>query len=495
VGAPSRSLHRLRMPTPSPRSANPWFLPVAAFAGGWALMMLEILGGRLMAPHYGYSVYQWGAVIGIVMTFMAAGYWKGGQVGDGPNALPALRGALLAGAAWAAATPWLGPGVLTSAANSGPQAGSILGAALLLGVPSFALAMVSPICAGRIAAGGRASAAGRVYAIGTVGSIGGTFFASFVAIPTIGVSAGYAVAAAILAVGCAVVPGGRRMAAGAAVLALGALGAVRGEGRGFALYRETPHNTIWVREDAREVRLHLNLLWATQSRLRKDGGATGLYYDYFAAVPLLAEGRRTLILGLAGGAAATTIQRVWPEADILGVELDPAVVEVARDHFGLRNVRVEVADARRFVETSAGVHDLIIVDLYNGATIPFFTATREFFTAVERRLAPGGAVVMNVAAPNEPTVLLGPLAATAGAAFPSVFVTAAGPGNHFLIATKEERTARDVCVRLEQAPPAARPTALRLAETLTPADRTGHPVLTDDRTDIDLRSLIALYGR
>ncbi|HEY0836089.1 MAG TPA: fused MFS/spermidine synthase, partial [Azospirillum sp.] len=80
---------------PLPRTA-PFLL--ATFAGGWSLMMLEILGGRLMAPHYGYSVYQWGAVIGVVLGFMAAGYWYGGSVGDGPRAVPSLRGALVAGA-------------------------------------------------------------------------------------------------------------------------------------------------------------------------------------------------------------------------------------------------------------------------------------------------------------------------------------------------------------------------------------------------------------
>ncbi|WP_448192106.1 fused MFS/spermidine synthase [Azospirillum sp. sgz301742] len=458
-------------------------------------MMLEILGGRLMAPQYGYSVYQWGAVIGVVLGFMAAGYWKGGQVGDGPDAIPALRGALLAGAAWSAVTPWLGPAALAGVVASGPQMGSLIGAALLLGVPSFALAMVSPICAGTIAAEGRASAAGRVYAIGTLGSIGGTFFAAFFAIPTIGVSAGYAVAAAVLAAACALVPGGRVYAAGAAVLALGALGAIHEEGRGFALYRETPHNTIFVRENDQEIRLHLNLLAATQSRLRKDGSPTGLYYDAFAAAPLLAGGTRTLILGLAGGVGAMNIRRAWPDADILGVELDPAVVEVAHEKFGLTGVRVAVADARRFAETSTEQHDVIIVDLYQGASIPFFTATREFFAALERRLAPGGAVMMNVASPGDRNVLIGPLGATLKAVFPSVFVSSVGSGNYFLIATKSERTLADIRARLDRAPPAAQSAARRIAESLVAADTAGHPVLTDDKTDIDLRSLVALYGR
>lgn len=483
-------------PSPAPRAVPSLVLGAAAFAAGWALMMMEILGGRLMAPHFGYSVYQWGAIIGVVMTFMAAGYWTGGQLGDGPRAVPALRVALLAGTLAALLTPWLGKPILAdAAARLGAAEGSVIGAALILGVPSFALAMVSPICAGLSAWSG-AAAAGRIYAVGTLGSIGGTFFASFYAIPQIGVSAGYALAAVLPAVACALLPGGRRMAAAGALAVPLAAAAGLGEGRDFAVYRETPHNTIMVREDDREIRLHLNVLWATQSRLRKDGGPTGLYYDLFTATPALAGGGRVLVLGLAAGAAAAGILDAWPEAEVLGVELDPAVVEVARTHFALRpEVRVVVDDARRHVETSAERHDLIIVDLYSTAIIPFFTATAEFFAAVERRLAPGGVVVMNVASPLDRDALVGPLAATQGSVFPSVFTADAGSGNHLLIATREARSLEELRGRLEAAPPAAAGAARRILATLAPADGRGQPVLTDDRSDIDLRSLAALYGR
>ena len=483
-------------PAPAPTRARAYVLAAAAFTGGWSLMMMEILGGRLMAPHFGYSVYQWGAVIGVVMGFMAAGYWTGGRVGDGPKAVPALRFALLAGALAAGLTPWLGKPMLADvAARMNPAEGSVVGAALILGVPSFALAMVSPICAGLSSLSG-AAAAGRIYAVGTLGSIGGTFFAAFYAIPDLGVSAGYALAAVLPAVACAAVPGGWRMAAAAALAVPLAWAASIGEGQGFALYRETPHNTIMVREDAREIRLHLNVLWASQSRLRKDGGPTGLYYDLFTAAPALTEGTRVLVLGLAGGAVPREILAAWPGADVLGVELDPAVVEVARERFGLDpRVRVAVEDARRHVETSAEQHDVIVVDLYSTAVIPFFTATREFFAALERRLAPGGVVMMNVASPLDRDALVGPLAATQGAVFPSVYVADAGRGNWLLIATKEKRTLDELRVRLEQVPEAAAYAASHLRGTLAPVGTAGQPVLTDDRSDIDRRSLAALYGR
>mgnify|MGYP001809653983 CR=1 FL=1 len=497
--------------TPSARPVLP--LAAAAFAGGWALMMLEILGGRLMAPQFGYSVYQWGAIIGVVMTFMAAGYWAGGRTGDGPDAPRRLVQALLAGAVWAALCPWIGPPMLAHiAAGSPPDEGAIIAAAALLGVPSFALAMVSPLCAGILNAGqsgGTAASAGRVSAVSTLGSIGGTFFAAFAAIPYMGVSAGYGVVSAVLALGLAVLAGGRLFAGVAALLALAAGPAALKAGEGFALYRESAHNTIYVRDDGVEVRLHLNLLNATQTRIRRDGRPTGLYYDLFPVTPSLAAGiapgaaPRVLILGLAGGAAATGIAARWPGASITGVELDPAVAEVAYSHFGLgqaAGVRAVVADARGFVTRDENHYDLVIIDLYSGASIPFYTATREFFTAVLRRLAPGGAVVMNIAAPADRDALAGPLAATLAAAAMDgldgvgmdgggplgLFVADAGRGNHFLIATAGTTDLEAVRTRL----PADSP----LSRTLEAAAPAGQPVLTDDRSDIDLRTVAALFG-
>ena len=56
-----------------------------AFLAGWVIMALEIAGARLLAPAFGYSIYQWGALIGVVMTGMAMGYELGGRVGDRPR--------------------------------------------------------------------------------------------------------------------------------------------------------------------------------------------------------------------------------------------------------------------------------------------------------------------------------------------------------------------------------------------------------------------------
>jgi spermidine synthase len=83
--------------------------------------------------------------------------------------------------------------------------------------------------------------------------------------------------------------------------------------------------------------------------------ATECVWDAIAA-PILwlppARRRRILILGLGGGSVARLARALAPEAEIVGVELDPEVVRLAREHFELDrlDVRVELMDARVWLE-------------------------------------------------------------------------------------------------------------------------------------------------
>ena len=49
-----------------------------AFTSGFVIMSLELLGGRLLAPYFGSSIYVWGSVITVFMLALSAGYLTGG---------------------------------------------------------------------------------------------------------------------------------------------------------------------------------------------------------------------------------------------------------------------------------------------------------------------------------------------------------------------------------------------------------------------------------
>ena len=86
--------------------------------------------------------------------------------------------------------------------------------------------------------------------------------------------------------------------------------------------------------------------------------------------------QNVLILGLGGGTLAKLINKKWPDAKIVGVDIDSVMVELGKKYLGLGKVGVDIkiCDALKFFErkpsNSDNKYDLIIVDLYQGDKFP-----------------------------------------------------------------------------------------------------------------------------
>jgi spermidine synthase len=99
--------------------------------------------------------------------------------------------------------------------------------------------------------------------------------------------------------------------------------------------------------------------------------ATFCVWDAIAA-PILwlppKRRRRILILGLGGGSVARLARAMAPDAEIVGIELDPEVVRLARAHFELDDldIQVEIADALTWLENAEGRFDVILEDVFIG---------------------------------------------------------------------------------------------------------------------------------
>lgn len=127
-----------------------------------------------------------------------------------------------------------------------------------------------------------------------------------------------------------------------------------------------------------------------------------LAYSRVATVglALVPPDARVLFVGLGGGAMPMYAREVFPRARIDVVEIDPLVVDVAREYFGFipdRGLRVHVGDGRAFLEEAPpGSWDLIVLDAFSESGIPRALTTRQFLETVRSRLTPGGVVVSNV---------------------------------------------------------------------------------------------------
>jgi hypothetical protein len=154
-----------------------------AFWSGFFVMGVELLGGRILAPNFGSSIYVWGALITIFMLALSLGYLAGGRW-SARNPSLARLGLLLAAAALTAlpVLPLSGATLESLAiAIPDPRFGSLAGAALLFFVPTFFSGMVSPYCVRLLVDAEESSGrrAGQLYFVSTFGSAAGTILTSF----------------------------------------------------------------------------------------------------------------------------------------------------------------------------------------------------------------------------------------------------------------------------------------------------------------------------
>ena len=397
---------------------------IQVFVGGAAVMSVELLGSRLLAPHFGNTLYVWGSLIGIVMTALAAGAYVGGMRADANPTPQRLARILFASGLAIGAIPLVSPFVLSYTARLvlDPVLGPLLVTLILLGPCTFLLGMATPLAirlkTARVERVGHSS--GNVYALSTAGSILGTFATAFFLIPNVRVSLLFTLTALLV---CLVALLGLRQKTGGVLLVTGLLllspsvaSSLERSLAGPLLDGEVVYETqsayqrIRVVEDSNPFHMdHVRSLYMDNLRHsstytnRPNESASAYVYYFHLGTLLTGEPSRVLFLGAGGFSAPKKFLEAYPNATLDVVELDEEVVRVAQEYFFApvddSRVRVHVMDGRAFLrQAEEASFDLIVLDAYSRTYIPFHLLTVEFFRLVESRLAPGGAVVSNIIA-------------------------------------------------------------------------------------------------
>lgn len=110
------------------------------------------------------------------------------------------------------------------------------------------------------------------------------------------------------------------------------------------------------------------------------------------------DAARSLLLGLGGGSLARALHQVRSRMHIDAVELRQAVIDVARDHFGLahnRRLHLHCCDARDFVRDHSNRYDLLMLDLYLADGVHPAQTEREFLQLCRQRLDEQGILLAN----------------------------------------------------------------------------------------------------
>lgn len=471
------------------------YLQLTAFVTGALVMILEIVGFRLFAPYFGYSIFVSGPLIGIILSALALGSYLGGAIVDRLPTKELLFKILLGADIYLfAVTFWHRP-LLARLSTSSQVVGTFAASVLLFVPPMLTLGVVLPFLVKLTRPTDRLGiTVGKLAATSTSGSIIGTFAATFLLIPTLGSAATLYLCAAILLF-LALTPLIVTTRIYSAFLMLLLLFPIAEHRNDVIFSRESAYNQVRVIETEDQYLLVVNSERWVQSVFNKRGQAqTGHFYDFMNIAPMLADGRDMLVLGLAGGTSARQFISYF-NARVDGVEIDPVVIEAAHRFFGLPSedsrLTIYIEDARPFLRRCDKKYDVIDLDVYQGgAYAPFHVVTAEFFRSIMEHLNGEGVLIMNVFAPrnfDREGTLVRSIGATMGAVYPSVFTLPLG-ANNLLIARARPTTLADVKARLARhmADPAPLPfLAAYGSRHIQPYAPSG-VVLTDDRSPIEL---------
>ncbi|GIK77134.1 MAG: spermidine synthase [Actinomycetes bacterium] len=477
------------------------FLYALVFVVGTGSLGAEIAVARLMAPFFGASTIVWANTIGVVLVALSLGYWLGGRLADRDPSLAGLCKMVLAAAILLAAVPFVARPFFDisvealDSISAGAFAGSLLAVLALVAVPVLMLGAASPyalrLAVPDVEHAGRT--AGRLYAISTAGSLAGTMLSSLLLIPVVGTQRTFLAFA--LAIALAAVAGlGWRFAPVAAAIAAAIaipVGTVKGSEDGAVIYEtetETQYAQVVEEPDGDRV-LQLNEGQAIHSLYKPGSYLTGRYWDGLIVLPFAALERppeRVAILGNAAGTAARMYGHYFPSARVDGVEIDGELTEIGRRFFDLAgpDLHTHTADARPWLRRSDGDYDVIVVDAYRQPYIPFYLATSEFFDLVREKLAPGGAVVVNIGHPEGNDDLERAVAATMATAFSTVIRDPLEDSNTLLLGSEAPASPERLLAAIGGLPGELGNLAAIESQRIGPM-LAGGPVYSDDRAPVE----------
>src|SRR3974390_2073634 len=103
-----------------------------------------------------------------------------------------------------------------------------------------------------------------------------------------------------------------------------------------------------------------------------------------------------LCIGLGVGIVPMDFARQGARVDV--VEINPAVVPLATNYFGLQldKLHLTIDDGRHFLNRCRRQYDVVVLDAFLGDSCPSHLMTREAFTSIRRVLRPGGTLVINM---------------------------------------------------------------------------------------------------
>ena len=431
------------------------FAAALVFLSSAAVLVLEILAARLLAPYVGVTLEVYTAIIGTILAGIAFGSWWGGRYADRKDPHTLIGPFLIAGGVLSFLTIPVVDALGTGLRGASPLTTVVL-TFMAFFAPAAVLTAVTPavikIQLADLDETGRV--VGRLSAIGTAGAIIGTFLTGFLLVaaaptrPTIRVVAVFLI---VLGIATIVYLRGTRQA-----VTMGTLVAIAVTGvLSFAARHPCDHESAYycARVEVDAERPTGRALWLDTLRhsyvdLEDPTYLEFTYTQWFGDVidAVAPDGAPVQSVHVGGGGFTMPqyLRALHPGSFSTVLEVDPFLVELSEDELGLElrdDIEAVTGDARLTAESlDADRYDLVVNDAFGGVSVPWHLATRDFLAQLDRALVDDGVMITNVIDYGHRDFLRSYLA-TAGSVFdhvaiigrPDAFGDGRGLGGNYVV--------------------------------------------------------------
>lgn len=392
-------------------------LEIIVFLSGAIEMGLELLASRILSPYVGSSNVVWTSIIGIILASMSLGYWYGGKKAEENEKQDKLSEILLEATLFTSFIPLFETLFVKKIAGLSNNLifSAIICAISVFSIPSFLLAMISPIAV-KIKTEQTSdvgTSSGGISALSTLGSIIGTFFMGFALIPHIGVSNINIGIILILIIMSIIIRKNRDKKyfyMVTFIISVSMICVISGKyifkksNPNIVLDTDSQYSRIWVTTVSNQNGNYKTLqvdrgLESYLDTTTNEMGAEYLkFYDLFDYYNK--DAKNTLLIGGAAYTYPMHYLNKYSDKNIDVVEIDDKMTKIAEKEFGLNlndeRIKVYSQDGRSFFNYSKNKYDTILIDAFKGLNAPFELTTYEALENAKTLLNDNGLVITNI---------------------------------------------------------------------------------------------------
>ena len=392
-------------------------LEIIVFLTGAIGMGLELVAARVLSPYVGSSNIVWTSIIGIILVSMSVGYWRGGKIADKSADKNTISEILLYSAIFTSAISILETIVVNkvSAQIDNLIIAAIFCATVVFSIPSFMLAMISPIAV-KIRSNDTNNIgfiSGKISSLSTIGSIFGTFVMGFLLIPYIGIN-NINIGITFMLIAMSLLIREKKdkkylcktMILTCIILILIILGKYlfKEINKDILVDTDSQYSRIWVKQINTKKTTYktLQVDRGLESYIDEKTGEMGAeylkYYDLFEYFNK--DAKSTLMIGGAAYTYPIHYLTKYNDKTIDVVEIDDKMTQIAQKEFGLdiNNPKLKVfnQDGRTFLNYNKNKYDAILIDAFKGVNAPFELTTYEAMMKAKNMLNENGVVITNI---------------------------------------------------------------------------------------------------